>query len=240
LPAAEVRRRADYVLRAERVVCVSHFTKRQVVELLQIPNERCVAIPLAVGANFRPESEARKSALRRAKKLPQEFLLFVGRDRPNKNLDGLLAAYARTQLPMPLIIAGRQSSRTRRRLLALANDHQCVGSIRWVDTLRDEDLPTLLSCATALCMPSTFEGFGLPILEAMACGTPVVTSAGRATEEAAGGHAVLVDPESIDSLAEGLLRVQHVSAAQRQAARAYATQRSWNDVSRETLSVYLA
>ena len=240
LPADEVRRLVDYVLRAERVICVSRFTMRHVLELLGIPQERCVAIPLAVGPAFAPATEVRKSALRKAKNLPQEFFLFVGRDRPNKNLDRLVAAYARSQLSMPLIIAGRQRLRSRRRLLTVARNHACSGSIRWLTNVGDHDLPMLLSCATALCMPSTFEGFGLPIVEAMACGTPVVTSAGRATEEAAGGKAILVDPESIDSLADGLLRVQHVSSMDRDAARAFATRRSWDDVARETLAVYLA
>ena len=89
-------------------------------------------------------------------------------------------------------------------------------------------------------MPSTFEGFGLPVLEAMACGTAVLTSAGRATEEAAGGQAVLIDPESVDSIADGLARVLQVSDAGRASARAYATRRTWTDVARETLAVYRA
>lgn len=87
-------------------------------------------------------------------------------------------------------------------------------------------------------MPSTFEGFGLPVVEAMACGTAVLTSEKCATEEAAGGHAVLVNPKSIDSIEAGLKRVLLTTSAQKAAARAFATQRSWTDVAIETLQVY--
>ena len=87
-------------------------------------------------------------------------------------------------------------------------------------------------------MPSTFEKIGLPIIEAMACGTPVVTSARCATEEAAGGHAVLVDPWSIESIADGLRRVLETTDEQRCASRRHATTRDWSDVAVETSRIY--
>ena len=87
-------------------------------------------------------------------------------------------------------------------------------------------------------MPSTFEGFGLPVVEAMACGTAVLTSEKCATEEAAGGHAVLVNPKSIDSIEDGLRRVLLTTDEQKAAARRFATQRTWTDVAAETLQVY--
>ncbi len=235
LSLEEIRYHAGYVTRADRIVCVSHFTRAQVHELLNVPESRTVAIPLAAGPDFVPAAEPVKLRLRQRLGLPDEFLLFVGRDRSNKNLDRLAAAYAVCGLDMPLCIVGRQSRRTRERLLAINLER---GSIRFIGPIGDADLPVLLSCATALCMPSTFEGFGLPVIEAMACGTAVLTSAGRATEEAAGGNAVLVEPESIESIADGLRRVVAVTAAQCDAAREYATRRTWRDVAAETVQVY--
>lgn len=235
LSREEVQRRTEYVTRADRIVCVSRFTRAQVHELLNVPESRTVAIPLAADPGFAPATEAAKSQLRKRLGLPAGFLLFVGRDRANKNLDRLAAAHAMSGLDLPLCIAGRQSKYTRERLLKAAGSR---GSRRFLGAMSDADLPVLLSCASALCMPSTFEGFGLPVIEAMACGTAVLTSAGQATEEAAGGHAVLVDPESVESIANGIRRVVTVTAAQRAAAREYASRRTWRDIAAETLQVY--
>jgi alpha-1,3-rhamnosyl/mannosyltransferase len=238
LSPTEVRQRTAYIHRADRIICVSHFTRNSLHDLLDIPSNRTVAIPLAAAANLAPASTERKQALRRHFNLPQEFLLFIGRDRRNKNLDRLVAAYALSRLAMPLCIAGRQKKDTCERLLGLAREHDCLGSIRWLGSVSDDELPALLSCASVLCLPSTFEGFGLPVVEAMACGTTVVTSAGRATEEAAGGKAILVEPESIESITDGLLRALQMTDAQRDDARQYATRRTWAHVAEETWRVY--
>jgi glycosyltransferase involved in cell wall biosynthesis len=238
LSAEELRRRTEYIHRADRVICVSQYTRNHLHALLDIPRERTVAIPLAVEARFAPASYDKQQALRRKWRLPSEFLLFVGRARSNKNLERLITAYALSGVTLPLCIVGAHSKQERRRLLQLAKDVGCADRLRWLGTIGEGDLPVLLSCASALCMPSTFEGFGLPIIEAMACGAPVLTSAGRATEEAAGGQATLVDPLSVESIADGLIRVLRVSDAQRAAAREYAMRRNWDDVAAETWRVY--
>lgn len=233
------RRRVAYISRADRIVCVSHFTRKHLHELLDVPVEKTVAIPLAANSEFVPATEEMKAKLRAKYKLPAEFYLFVGRDRYNKNLHRLVTAYARAGIQVPLYIAGRQNRQSHERLMRRAVRHRMTGSIHWLGSVSDAELPVLLSCASALCMPSTFEGFGLPVIEAMACRTRVLTSAGCATEEAAGGHGVLIDPKSVDSIAEGLKRVIELSDAQRDAARIYATRRTWADVAAETMEVYL-
>jgi glycosyltransferase involved in cell wall biosynthesis len=236
--SSELRRRIEYIERADRIICVSRYTRNHLHELLEVPASRTVAIPLAAAPGFTPATAKQMNKLRARISLPNEFFLFVGRDRPNKNLDGLVTAYARSGLSIPLCIAGSQSSKSKERLAALAHTAN-KGSVQWLGPVPDAELPALLSCASALCMPSTFEGFGLPVIEAMACGTPVLTSAGCATEEAAGGHATLIDPNSTDSMIEGLTLVLQTSEAQRAAARAYATKRSWSDVAAETYQVYV-
>lgn len=238
LPATELRRRARYIERADRIICVSDFTRLQLHSVLDIPESRTVTIPLAPAEHFKPANLASKSDLCRRLQLPSEFLLFVGRDRANKNLDRLTRAYAASNLTMPLCFVGNTSRHTRRRLLQIMRENRGDGSLRWLGEIRDPDMPVLLSCASALCMPSLFEGFGLPIIEAMACGTPVLTSAGRATEETSGGKAILVDPESVDSIREGLSLVLAMTDEQCADAHAYAIQRSWNDVANDTWKVY--
>jgi glycosyltransferase involved in cell wall biosynthesis len=238
ISAEETRRRTDYIHRADRIICVSQYTRAHLHALLDVPEEKSVAISLTAHECFKPASAEQQLRLRRRYGLPAEFLLFVGRYRTNKNLDGLLAAYAASGIRMPLYIVGIFSKQERELTMRVAADVGCIGAIGWLNAVDETELPTLLSCASALCLPSTFEGFGLPIIEAMACGTPVLTSAGRATEETAGGHAVLVDPESVESIADGLHRVLQMTDTQRTLAREYASRRTWNDVAAETLQAY--
>jgi len=238
LDAAQLARRTAYIRRADALLCVSEATRKHLHALLDIPRARSRVVRLAVDSRFAPAPAAAHDALRRRRSLPAEFLLYVGGERANKNLDGLVRAYAASGLDMPLYLAGRHSAATRRRLRDLARAHRPRGAVRLLGVVHDRELPVLMSAATALCLPSTFEGFGLPIVEAMACGTSVLTSRGGATEETANGFAVLVDPHSIESMAEGLRAVIAPRAAEREAARRYATARSWRDVARETLAAY--
>jgi alpha-1,3-rhamnosyl/mannosyltransferase len=238
LPPEEVRRRTAYAGRADLIICPSRFTQSQVHLLLGIPASRTMVVAHAVDSNFKPAEVKQKLRLRRRHGLPSEFLLFVGRDRLNKNLDRLIKAYAQSGLELPLYIAGSQSKMARERLTTLAQQSGCEHSLRWLGAVSDAELPVLLSCASAVCLPSTFEGFGLPILEAMACGTAVVTSLGHATEEVADGRAVLVDPLSVESIAEGLREVLHVSESQKAEARSFATRRTWRDAAEETWCIY--
>jgi len=234
----EVRLRTAYIHRADRIICPSRFTQSQLHILLGVPASDTRVIPHAVSESFKPATAEQKLHLRRRLGLPSEFLLFVGRDRWNKNLDRLVEAYAASGLDLPLFIAGSQSKQPRERVIRTAHRFGCEHSLRWLGPVADAQLPVLLSCASALCLPSIAEGFGLPILEAMACETAVVTSCGHATEEVADGRAVLIDPLSVDSIAQGLHDVLNVNEAQRIEARAFATRRTWRDVAIETWRVY--
>jgi glycosyltransferase involved in cell wall biosynthesis len=238
ISAEEKRRRTDYIHRADRIICVSQFTRAHLHALFDVPEDKTVAIPLTAHDCFKPASAERQLRLQRRYGLPTEFLLFVGRYRTNKNLDGLLAAYAASSIRIPLYIVGTFNKQEYELTMRIAANVGCADRIGWLNAVDESELPTLLSCASALCLPSTFEGFGLPIIEAMACGTPVLTSAGRATEETAGGHAVLVDPDSVESIADGLHRVLEMTDTQRTLAREYAARRTWDDVAAETWQVY--
>jgi glycosyltransferase involved in cell wall biosynthesis len=175
------------VLRAAtRVLAVSEFTKRDVVELAGVPEERVdVAYNAADSAVFAPEGDAAEG----------DYVLAVGTLEPRKNLPRLVAATAR--LGLELRVAGARGWGG----VAAEGTH-----VTWLGRPSDEELAAQLRGALCLAYPSLWEGFGIPVLEAMLCGTPVVTSAGSAMEEVAGGAAELVDPAEVESIAAGIER----------------------------------
>jgi glycosyltransferase involved in cell wall biosynthesis len=171
---------------ATRVLAVSEFTKRDVVELAGVPEERIdVAWNAADSAVFRPDGPADDG----------DYVLAVGTLEPRKNLPRLIEATRR--LGLPLRIAG---ARGWGRVDAEAPH------VTWVGRPDDGELAALLRGALCLAYPSLWEGFGIPVLEAMLCGTPVVTSGGSAMEEVAAGAAELVDPNDVASIAAGIER----------------------------------
>ena len=190
---------------ADRVLAVSEFTKREAVELLGLPAERVTVIGNAVDPVFSPDG-------RRAE---GDYVLAVGTLEPRKNLKRVAAAAARAGFELRVVGARGWGD---------------VETPRWVGEVSDEELAALYRGARALVFPSLYEGFGIPVLEAMACGTPVVTSAGGATQEISGGAAVLVDPLDVDSIASGIGeavgRRDELRALGLERARAY----SWDAV----------
>jgi glycosyltransferase involved in cell wall biosynthesis len=171
---------------ATRVLAVSEFTKRDVVELVGVPAERVdVAYNAADGDVFTPDGPAADG----------DYVLAVGTLEPRKNLPRLIAATA--QLGLELRIAGAPGW----------GGVEAVGAhVRWLGRPSDEELAEQLRGALCLAYPSLWEGFGIPVLEAMRCGTPVVTSSRSAMEEVAGDAAELVEPTDVDSIAAGIER----------------------------------
>jgi glycosyltransferase involved in cell wall biosynthesis len=196
---------------AARVIAVSEFTKREVVELLGIPAERIVVVPNAVDAVFGPDGEAADG----------DYVLAVGTLEPRKNLPRLAQATERLGVELR-VVGARGWGRV-----------ELPGSVRWLGELPDDELAALYRGARCLAYPSLYEGFGIPVLEAMACGCPVVTSAGGACEEVAGGAAVLVDPLDVESIADGIERAGDGSAGLERASRF-----SWHASAAATAAVY--
>ena len=167
------------VAAADAIVCVSAFTRGELVELLDVPVERTRIVPNGVDPVFTPGGPAAEG----------DYVLAVGTLEPRKNLGA--AVEAARLAGVELRVAG-------------AAGWGGVAVANWVGEPSDTELAALLRGARCLLYPSLYEGFGLPVLEAMACGTPVVTSRGGATEEVAGGAAVLVDPRDPASIAAGI------------------------------------
>jgi glycosyltransferase involved in cell wall biosynthesis len=230
--------------RAARVIAVSESTRQDVIRLCGVPGERVVTVPNGVSATFSPASNAEVGAFRQRKGLPDRFILFVGTLEPRKNLDRLVDAYAflrqaGERIP-PLIIAGGkgwfyQSIFRRVQELGLTDVVLFPGFIP------PGELAWWYRAADVFVYPSYFEGFGLPVLEAMACGTPVVTSTASSLPEVAGDAALLVAPEDAVALATALGQVLHDLALcedLRSRGLARAAQFSWVRTARETEQVY--
>ncbi len=229
---------------ADAIITPSQAVRRDVIERLGVPGERVVAVPEAAGPQYVPVEDADAlGRLRWKHHLPTTFILSVGSLEPGKNRGRLLRAYARLRqagVDCPLVIAGQAAWRFER-------DFELVGRlgldehVRFLGYVPDEELPGLYSAATLFVFPSLYEGFGLPVLEAMACGAPVVTSKGSALEEVAGDAALLVDPLDTDALAAAMRRLLSDEAFRgRLRARGLerARQFSWERSAHETRVVY--
>jgi len=190
---------------ADRVLAVSEFTKREAVELLGVPPERVTVIGNAVDAMFAPNGAAAQG----------DYVLAVGTLEPRKNLRRVAEAASRIGAELRVVGAGGWGG---------------VATAGWLGEVSDQELAALYRGARVVAFPSLYEGFGIPVLEAMASGAPVVTSGGGATEEVAGGAAVLVDPRDVASIAAGL----EEAAARRDELRALGLERaraySWRAV----------
>ncbi len=196
--------------RAALFLAISEFTKREMTELLGIPAQRIRVIPCACGEDMRPVTDASAlDAVRRRYGLPEHFVLFVGNANPRKNLRRMLKAFdllkQRTALPHVLAIAGGQGWKFDRE--AALRGIRCREAIRFLDYVPDAELPALYSAADLFAFPTLYEGFGIPVLEAQACGTPVLTSNTSALPDTAGDGALLVDPLDERAICDGMQKI---------------------------------
>ena len=192
--------------RADRVITISHATARDVEALARVPADRIVVTHLGVDPVFRPQPEAACAAVRARYHLPERYVCYVGNTMPHKNLARVVDAMARVRRgcgPVPLVIAGAPDKH-RPALEAAAARHGLGDGLRLLGPVPDDDLPALLSAAAVFVYPSLYEGFGLPVLEAMACGCPVVTSDRASLPEVAGDAALACDPLDTPAIAEAV------------------------------------
>lgn len=230
--------------RAAAVITVSESARRDILAVLGLRPDRVHVVYEAASPAFRvidDRSELDRVARRYGLKHP--FILTVGTLEPRKNLPRLFEAFARVcraRRDVELVVAGPWGWRTQG-LRAQVDRLRLTDSVRFLDYIPDGELPTLYTLARASAFPSLYEGFGLPIVESMACGTPVVTSNRSAMPEVADGAAILVDPTSVASIADGLLTIlsdETRHAALREAGLRRAAQFSWRTVAQRTVEVY--
>jgi len=225
--------------RAAAVLTVSEFSRQSIIEHYPIPEERVFVTPNAVDhSRFRRLSTA-PTGLRERYGLTRPFVLSVGRLEPRKNLERLIKALGQVDHDITLAVVGAADFR-HESILEAARDAR-EGSVQLLGPVDDDDLPGLYNLAEALAYPSLVEGFGMPVLEAMACGTPVLTSRRGALPEVGGDAVVYVEPEDEESIASGLTRLLEDSSLRERLRRqglARAQEFSWDDTALRTLAAY--
>ena len=202
--------------RANKLIAVSEFTKTSLIENLKVPADKIVVAPLGVDhENYRPNLSVDKLRdVRNRYGLPGDFVLFVGTVEPRKNLSRLIEAIEQLDEPISLVIAGRLGWKYAG-LLKQINRSPKRRSIILLGYVPESDKPYILKLASVFAYPSMYEGFGLPILEAMAVGTPVITSNVSSLPEVAGDSALLINPYNVSDIADGIKRL-HTDAQMRE------------------------
>lgn len=231
------------VRQADVLISVSESTRRDAIRLLDVPPEKIHTVMLGVSEEFRLISDqVELDRVRQAYKLPGSFVLFVGTIEPRKNLPALIRAYAGlpAEIAPPLVIAGRFGWQYEAVLQQIA-ELGLKERVHFTGYVAAEDLPIVYNLASLFVYPSTYEGFGLPPLEALACGAPVITTRVSSMPEHIGDAGILVPPGDIVALTEAMHRVLANPALQKKLAYlgpAQAAQFTWKRTARETFRLY--
>ena len=198
--------RAIHLNTYDQILVNSETTKRDLVDHLKVPQEKIRVTLLGRDDRFtRIEDSAKNQRVREKYGLPESYLLFTGTLEPRKNITGLLEGYgkSRSRKRLKLVITGKKGwlydeiFETLKRL-------NLKERVVFTDFVDDDDLPSIYSMAKVFVYPSLYEGFGLPVLEAMACGVPVITSAVPSLREVTGEAAILVEPHNVEALAKSI------------------------------------
>jgi glycosyltransferase involved in cell wall biosynthesis len=232
--------------RAAHVLTLSEFSKDQIVERYRVAPERVTVTPAAASSAFRvlPPSAVDEALQRLGVRRP--YVVAVGNVQPRKNLERLMRAYARLRradrIPHELVLVGQPAFKGSA-ILETARALDIEAFVKHTGYVAESDLVALYNGADVFAYPSLYEGFGLPIVEAMACGTPVITSNVTSLPEVAGEAAVLVDPQSEDDIAAALDRLAN-DPGRRDRLRALGAARArtftWRRMAEETVGVYRA
>ena len=228
---------------ARRIIAISAATASDVQRAFSVRAGRLTPIPLAADPTFFPQGADRVEATRRTYHLPERYGLFFASNKPHKNLMRLVEAWAplaKRVMPLKLVIAGHWDERypqAKERAEALG----LTESLLFIGPIPEADLPGLYSGAEWFIFPSLYEGFGLPIVEAMACGTPVACADAPGLTEAAGNAALLFDPRNVEAITHALATTLNDSALRadlQERGLRRARELTWARVAEATLRVY--
>jgi glycosyltransferase involved in cell wall biosynthesis len=234
------------ISRADHVLADSQSTRRDLIELLAVPADKITVVPAGVGDNFRRVTdEERLAYVRRRYELPPRFILGLSTLEPRKNFVGLIRAFARLSASGyagDLVIAGGRGWMYEP-IFAEVEQQKLAGRVHFPGFVADADLPALYTLADLLAFPSFYEGFGLPVLEAMACGTPVICADNSSLPEVAGEAALMVGAGDTEALVEGMRRLLADEELRRQLVQrglAQVKNFTWQGAARKLLAVYRA
>ena len=231
--------------RARRIIAISESTKRDLIRLFNLSPEKIDVVPPGVESGFFPNGDGNSTdRFRRAKNLPEHFILFVGTREPRKNIPTLIHAYAkaksRLHFPHQLAIVGGQGWKEEA-ITRAVEESQVQRDVILPGFVPAEELPHWYRAADAFVYPSRYEGFGMPLLEAMASGTPVITGNLSSLPEAVGSAALLVDPSDEGELEEAIVQLIGDQALRDELiakGRERARQFTWTRAAQATADVY--
>ncbi len=232
-----IKRRLNH---ADHILTISEFIRREIMDEFNLPGNRVTAVPLAPDHQFGPCDSREVAAVKLKYGLPESYLLFVSSLEPRKNIDLLIQALAIAKTDIPLVLVGWQGWGEKQWL-----DHIRGGALKnrihVTGHMPDTDLKAVYNGARALVYPSIYEGFGLPIVEAMACKCPVICSNVASMPEVAGDAALLIDPTREDDLADALDRLvqdSQLNAELKEKGAQRAAQFTWERTARHTLDLF--
>lgn len=226
--------------RADKIIAVSQNTKKDLIRIYNIPPQKIEVIYGAADGIYQPMKNKELFKKTRQKyNLPPHFILTVSATDPRKNIEGLIHAYARLGgITQKLVIAGKRGI-VHEAIIELVKELK--KDVIFTGYLPQEDLVAIYNMADLFVFPSLYEGFGLPVLEAMACGTPVITSNISSLPEVAGEAAMLIDPNNTEEMAQAMKKVlsdDRLQEEMREKGLARARLFSWERTAREALKVY--
>ncbi|OGS21271.1 MAG: hypothetical protein A2252_08375 [Elusimicrobia bacterium RIFOXYA2_FULL_39_19] len=230
------------VKRADLIITDSIHSKKDIVELLKVPEKKVRVIYLSAGNNYKPVNNPDKIAQIKTKYGISDFkyALFVGNIEPRKNILSIIKAWSRIKEPIKLVIAGSKSKYSDT-VFKTIKENNLKENIIATDYIDIKDLVYLYNGASFFIYPSLYEGFGLPVLEAMSCGIPVITSKTTSLPEITGNSAITIDPNNIDELFESINSLIKDDILRKNLSAKgllKASEFSWEKTAKETLKAY--
>jgi glycosyltransferase involved in cell wall biosynthesis len=226
---------------AKRVITISESTKRDTVRLLGVSPEKVDVVYCGVDKPFCPLPEREVASFRQKRGLPERIILFVGTIEPRKNVARLVEAYSRLRDGQIKLVIGGARGWLYEEVFARVEELELTGDVLFPGYIPPDELPLWYNAAELFVYPSLYEGFGLPPLEAMACGTPVITSNVSSLPEVVGKAGLTVDPMDSEGLAEAMNQVLSdgiLRQSMREQGLARAGRFSWANAAQETVEVY--
>lgn len=200
------RKALNACLTADKIIAISQQTKNDIIDFLKIPGEKIVVVYQGCNERFMQKvSEAESVRVQNKFKLPSEYILYVGTVEERKNLLSVVRAIHEGSIDIPLVIVGRQTNYTKK-VKDYISDNK-IKHIYFLEKVSDEDLPALYQNSALFVYPSLFEGFGIPILEALYSGTPVITSKEGCFREAGGPSSLYIDPLNPGEIADSIKKI---------------------------------
>lgn len=233
----------QYIARhATHIIAVSNSTKKDLMDTLKVPSSRISVVYEGVDHKFfyrRDAQEVRKVRLKYG--LDSKYLLFVGTIQPRKNIIKLIQAYAKLQnRKVDLVLVGKPGW-LYDEIYKAPKKYSVSSFVKFLGFVSEEDLPSLYSGSEAFVLPSLYEGFGLPILEAMACEVPVITSNTSSMPEVSGDNALLVKPNDVNDISHNLSRIlneEDLRLKLKDKGREWSRKFSWEKTAKETIRVF--